>query len=96
VNYSFEPSALAELLAAVDWYLAEGGRPLAEDFEASVYRAARLLATMPSIGTPAYSTTRSWPLRRYPYTLIYSTEADGVCFIAVAHQSRAPRYWIKP
>lgn len=96
MSYRFEPSALAELLAAVDWYLTEGGSPRAEDFEASVYRAIRLLATMPSLGSPTYPETHSWPLRRYPYTLIYRADADGLCVIAVAHQSRAPAYWRKP
>ena len=96
MNYRFEPSALAELLAAVTWYLDEGGKPPAEDFEAAVYRALRLLASLPNLGSPAVHGTRSWPLRRYPYTLIYREEADAICVLAVAHQSRAPGYWIKP
>lgn len=96
MNYRFEPSALAELLGAVGWYLAEGGVPRANNFEASVYRAVQLLANMPSLGSPTYPGTRSWPLRRYPYTLVYRADADGLCVVAVAHQSRAPEYWRKP
>lgn len=50
---------------------------------------------------------RSWPLafpveqgdihrvllRRFPYKLLYSIEADHLYVIAVAHQHRKPNYW---
>lgn len=96
MNYSFEPSAQAELLAAIDWYLSEAGESQANEFEAAVFRAVRLLAALPSLGTPLYPGTgaRCWPLRQFPYTLIYRAEAGDVCVLAVAHQSRAPGYWI--
>ena len=46
---------------------------------------------------------RSWPvieaeIRRYilnvfPYSLLYSIEEDYILILAIAHQSRDPKYW---
>ncbi len=91
--YRFDPAAQQELRAAAEWYFDEGGRLLADDFQAAVYRAIQLIANMPKLGTRAYPDTRIWPLKRFPYSLVYRLEIEGVCVLAVAHQRREPGYW---
>ena len=93
MNYRFEPAAQWELLEAANWYIDEGGELLAKEFEATALRAVRLVASMPMLGTRVYPGTRGWPLRRFPYTLIYRIENADICVLAVAHQSRKPGYW---
>ena len=93
MSYRFAPAARAELIGAVEWYLAEGGPAPAERFEYEVHRALRLLALMPGLGTPAYRGTRIWPVRDFPYTLVYRIKSGDIGVIAVAHQSREPGYW---
>ena len=93
MNYRFEPAARRELLEAANWYFDEGGELLARDFEVTALRAVRLIATMPVLGTRAYRGARLWPLRRYPYTIVYKHENEGICVLAVAHQRREPGYW---
>lgn len=83
-----------ELLDATRWYLADGGPAVAEQFEWAVQRALRLLGFMPRLGTPSYPGVRTWPLKDYPYTLVYRVKSDVISVIAVAHQSREPGYWV--
>ncbi len=49
---------------------------------------------MPQLGRPRYPGVRTWALKRFPYTLVYRVEGDLITVIAVAHQSREPRYWV--
>ena len=58
-----------------------------------MHRALRLLAFMPRLGTPGYPGVRTWPLKDYPYTLVYRVQGEVISVIAVAHQSREPGYW---
>jgi toxin ParE1/3/4 len=91
--HKFRRLAERELLDATQWYLADGGPAVAEQFEWAVQRALRLLAFMPRPGTPNYPGVRTWPLKDYPYTLVYRVQGEVISVIAVAHQSREPGYW---
>ena len=93
MSYRFAPAARAEFVGAEEWYLAEGGPAPAELFEYEVDRALRLLVFMPELGTLAYCGTRTWPVRDFPYTLVYRIKSGDIDVIAVAHQSREPGYW---
>ena len=91
--HHFRPQAQLELLEATQWYLTDRGPAVAEQFEWAVQRALRLLAFMPRPGTPSYPGVRTWPLKDYPYTLVYRVQGEVISVIAVAHQSREPGYW---
>jgi toxin ParE1/3/4 len=93
-THEFGPQARRELLEATQWYLADGGGPaVAEQFEWALQRALRLLEFMPQIGSPIYPGVRTWPLKHFPYTLVYRVKDTVISVIAVAHQSREPGYW---
>lgn len=94
MSYRFTPTARAELADAIDWYASEGGADLAAEFEAAVHRSLQLLADQPELGTSAPAATRLWPMRRFPYTLVYAPDAQGLRVVAVAHQRRQPGRWI--
>lgn len=89
----FRPQAWQELIDAARWYLDDGGPAVAEQFEAAIERALRLLDWMPQIGSPGFPGVRTWALRRFPYTLVYRVQDEVITVIAVAHQSREPGYW---
>lgn len=89
----FAPAAQRELLEATAWYLTEGGPAVAGQFEWAVDRALRLLAFMPRLGSPMDQGLRAWPLKHFPYTLVYRVQVDVLTILAVAHQSREPGYW---
>jgi plasmid stabilization system protein ParE len=89
----FSTDARQDLVQAVQWYLKEAGPRVAERFEADLQRALRLLSAMPTLGRPHRLSVRTWPLRHFPYLLVYRVQADRLAIIAVAHQSRAPDHW---
>jgi toxin ParE1/3/4 len=92
-THEFRPQARRELLEATQWYLADGGPAVAEQFEWALQRALRLLEFMPQLGSPSYRGVRTWPLKQFPYTLVYRVKGTVISVIAVAHQSREPGYW---
>ena len=94
MNYRFRPQARRELLEAARWYLVDGGPPVASRFEDAVKQALALLVAMPDLGSPVYASVRAWPVKRFPYTLVYRMNGDMLIVVAVAHQSRAPGYWV--
>ena len=93
MTHEFGLHARRELLEATSWYLADGGEPAAEFFELAVQRALRLLEFMPRLGRASYPGVRTWPLKDFPYTLVYRVKGKAINVIAVAHQSREPAYW---
>jgi len=94
VIVEFLPAARQDLVDAVQWYQAEAGPAPAEQFGRAVERAVQLLAQMPQIGTAFSSQFRSWPLKHFPYTLVYRVQVKVLTVIAVAHQSREPGHWV--
>jgi plasmid stabilization system protein ParE len=93
VNTRFTAAAARELLAALQYYRDEAGALVAEHFDDSVRHALTRLVQMPELGSPAPAGLRTWPLRRFPYTLVYRVQTKEVVVIAVAHQRRAAGYW---
>lgn len=54
-----------------------------------------LLAEMPLAGREQRTGVRGIPIRRFPFTVFYRTEASRVYVLAVAHQRREPGYWLE-
>jgi plasmid stabilization system protein ParE len=94
LTYSFHPSAKQELQEAIDFYAAKASAKIADAFLNEVERVADMLAAHPDYGKPMNEVWRSFPLRRYPYTLIYHERGQDIRIIAVAHQHRKPGYWL--
>jgi toxin ParE1/3/4 len=44
-------------------------------------------------GSLAEHNTRRVLLKKFPFSVIYRPEPDGIVIFAVAHQSRRPGYW---
>lgn len=90
----FHPDARAELLDAATYY-EEKADGLGGQFIDEAQRVAELLAESPGLGTPVvgHASLRRWPLRRFPYYVIYQADADTLVVLAVAHERRRPTYW---
>ena len=90
----FHPAARTELLDAARYYEAQAPG-LGAQFAAEAERAVGLLADTPGLGAPVagHAETRRWPLRRFPYYVIYRAERGALLVLAVAHERRHPDYW---
>ncbi|GAA4832586.1 type II toxin-antitoxin system RelE/ParE family toxin [Garicola koreensis] len=91
------PEAVAEFDAAVRWYetqepgigLALIDRAQQARDDISYWPNAAPLFTTADDGT----VIRSKAIRRYPYRVIYTVEADALLILAYAHERRKPGYW---
>jgi toxin ParE1/3/4 len=93
MTYSLDPQAEKELEDAFIYYREQGGSNLAQAFVTEFERVAELLCVNTGFGTPAGGTRRSYPLRRFPYSLIYRSMPSGLRILVVGHQHRRPGYW---
>ncbi len=69
---------------------------LAESFSNAVREAVTSLAAQPLAGTRLNSRTtelRWWPVRKFPYSIIYRVLESRLVVIAVSHEKHRPNYW---
>lgn len=84
--------ALAELDEAIEHYRAIDVH-LAARLLDEVDAGKRAITRFPNAWKRLPSGVRAFPLRRFPYTLLYMAEREEILIVAYAHQSREPRYW---
>ena len=89
----FTPIARQELIEARDWY--ESRSPdLGRSFLAAVDVAVERISSNPAQFPVVYKNIRRALLRRFPYALMFVTEADdSITVIACFHGSRDPAHW---
>lgn len=86
------PAAESEAREARRWY-ASRDAGAATRFMQELDRAIARIADAPE-RWPAYlHCTQRILLRRFPYHIIYTSQADVVQVVALAHQRRKPGYW---
>ena len=90
---SVSSEADRELTEGAVYYAREGGRELGLAFIAEFERTVSLLCEHPNIGTVWRAARRRFPLRRFPYSVIYYIHGDELRVIAIAHHRRRPTYW---
>lgn len=93
MSYVLTRKAAQEVADAVAFYTKEAGSAVAANFIAEFERAAKMISVNRGLGTPTSSGRRIFPLRRFPYSLIFRPFEQNVKIIVVAHQHRRPSYW---
>ena len=91
-DVSLLPAAEADYEKALEWYL-ERSPQAAAGFEAAVEVALRAVGASPERWTNCDDQHRFYVLKRYPYSIIYRVEADGVLVVAFAHSSQSAARW---
>ena len=84
--------AQAELDDAINWY-AEQAPGLGDAFLLETLKVLKLIEQFPQAWHPLTPEIRRCRLKRFPYSVVYILEADGILVLAVAHQHRKPSYW---
>ena len=92
MNYSLHPEATRDLAEILAFYQKSATPRVAANFLDEFERVAKLLAENSGFGTPFDLPRRIYPLRTYPYSVIYRQVEGGVRVLTVRHQSRYPRY----
>ena len=92
MNVRLLAPAQAELDEPIGWYSAQAPG-LGEGFLVEVLRSIQLIQRHPTGWHRLTPDIRRCRLRRFPYSVIYTVEADEVLILAVAHQHRRPSHW---
>ena len=94
MHVEFHPDADHEFSEHAVFYEAKepglGGRFINE-----VEAGISALTFYPMIGQAYGGELRQFFLDDFPFSLVYRIEQDRIWIVAVAHQSRRPRYWRK-
>ena len=91
-TFEYHPEAIREAHHAYHWYDRQSSEA-ADRFWHELRRARQLITESPASWTPYYFDTRVFPLRRFPYGLVYTTRDRVVYGLAVVHFKRRPGYW---
>ncbi|MCE7902468.1 MAG: type II toxin-antitoxin system RelE/ParE family toxin [Gammaproteobacteria bacterium PRO9] len=89
----FHPAAAEEVENARSWY-AERNASVAAAFRAELDRAILAISGNPLRWPRSYDSYRRFPMRAFPFNIIYAARPDFVEVMAVAHYRRKPGYWI--
>ena len=90
---SVSSGADRELTEGAVFYAREGGAEVGLAFIAEFERALDLLCRHPRLGTNWRNGRRRFPLRKFPYSIIYYVRDEELRVIALAHHRRKPEYW---
>jgi hypothetical protein len=86
----FHPAAEQEVAAALK-VGEERGFDLGRELVQEIRRVSALLCDVPNMGEPLDLRHRRFPLRKFPFGLIY--RVDVLRIVAVAHRRQRPGYW---
>lgn len=82
-----------EVVEACDWYNAQQpglGHAFLDEFDAAITR----IRAFPESAAIHGVAGRGVSLGRFPYTVWYHIEPDGIVVYAVMNQRREPTYWL--
>lgn len=92
MTVSFHPLAERELNDAAYYY--DGQNPgLGSAFLDEVERSCADIASFPHAGATLEGAIRRRIVRRFPYALLYTVQADTIRILAVMNLRRRPAYW---
>lgn len=95
MNYWIHPEAETELSDAAAYYATHASGLIAAAFLAEYERLLDLLVENQQRGPHGEGGLRIYHFDRFPYTAVYGEDqAKGPQIFAIAHQSRAPGYWL--
>lgn len=90
MSYTLHRGAELDLLEAARFYRKEGGAKLANRFLDEFERVAALLVEHPGFGTAVDDRRRVYPLRDFPYSVIYGENEGRIRILVVRSQHRDP------
>jgi len=92
MTFSLHPGAEHDIANALDFYREQAGPVVAERFLEEFERVAKLLVEYPDLGTPTTRGRRTFPLKVFPYSVVYRNLESSIRILIVRHQHRKPSY----
>ena len=92
MNYSLHTQARNDVADAQEYYEQHAGQQVATRFMDELERAIQILLQNPGFGTPIARQRRIYPLKVFPYSLVYQVQDDHLYILIVRHQRQKPDY----
>lgn len=92
MTYTLHPGAEHDIANALDFYNEQAGHVVAERFLEEFERVAKFLVEHPRLGTPTTRGRRAFPLKVFPYSVVYRNLESHIRILIVRHQHRKPGY----
>lgn len=90
---SVGPKAHRELTDGALFYAREGGLDVGRAFIAEFERTLNLLTVHPELGASWSRGRRRFPVRKFPYSIVYDIRGEELIVVALAHHRRKPGFW---
>ena len=90
--YSLHPGVEHDVADALDFYSKHAGSAVAGRFLEEFERVAKLLVEHPDLGKPTTRGRRAFPLKVFPYSVVYRNIENSIRILIVRHQHRKPGY----
>jgi plasmid stabilization system protein ParE len=92
MTYTLHPGAEHDVANALDFYSEQAGPVVAGRFLEEFERVAKFLVEHPSLGAPTTKGRRVFPLKVFPYLVVYRNLENSILILIVRHQHRKPDY----
>ena len=92
MTWSLHPGAEHDIADALDFYSTQAGSIVAERFLEEFERLANFLVKHPDLGKPTTRGRRTFPLKVFPYSVVYRNLRSNILILIVRHQHRKPSY----
>lgn len=92
MNYWFHAGAEQDITDAQDFYEQHAGLQVATRFLDELQHVIELLLQHPGLGTPTTKNRRVFPLKAFPYSVVYRTQGEQLRILIVRHQRRKPGF----
>ena len=92
MRVKFIAPARREFLKEIVYYN-EQEAGLGAVFAQEVEEAAARALAFPDTGSPVSSNTKRVFVKRFPFSVVYRADKEGIVIFAIAHHARRPEYW---
>lgn len=92
LTVNLRPEARSDIRAAARWYRSQKDG-LDQEFLAAVGACLTLISEQPRAFAMILHDARRAPLRRFPYSIVYTVSDEYVEVLACVHDSRDPQVW---
>jgi len=90
----FHPDVATDIKESFDWYQKQADG-LGDDFLNELESAYQAVSELPNTWPKFQNNFRRFLLSKFPFSIIYRASNELVYVVAVMHNSRKPKYWLK-
>ena len=94
MNVRFNPEAVSELNAAVDYY-EENEAGLGIEFVMEIQKGIEMILKYPDSWQQISFSSRRYLVKRFPFGIIYLCYDGTLYIVAIMNLNREPNYWKK-